>query len=695
MLSDKLKKRIRSIHKAIGANLPHYQPRQQQNYLVAEIAKTLSGEYDKDNRLCIIEAGTGTGKSLAYCLGSIALAMSHDKKVVISTATVALQEQLLDKDLPFFAKHSELEFSFDIIKGRQRYACATKLAQFIEEADVQMDFAQLLMQPPTNEAKTLLNTLAKAYNNKTWDGDRDSWSTVIPNDMWQHIVSDKHSCSRGSAEHRHCPFQLAREKIDMLDVMIVNHALLLADLDLGGGKIISAPEDSIYIIDEGHHLPKITRDFSSAQATVKGAKEWLDKLPKLVTQFSNTLVTSKAIGINVKTLDAIGECSEDLGKVYQWLDANHQNLFKENLILRFENGELPAELVMHAENLAPATDKLLKNLQKLQEFLKEEVAEEVTSNSIADPLFTEMGFFLNRSENLNKLWQQLSYIKSEKAAPNARWIEVIRQKNNTFDYLIATSPLEVGFVLADKLWSQCAGAVVCSATLTALNKFDFFRHQAGLSKGDGTQYIQVPSPFNYQENANLVMPTLRCEPTDKAFTEELIRVIPGLLKDQMSSLVLFSSYWQMEKVASAIRDEHDLTLLVQGEKSRQVIINNHQKQIDKNHNSIIFGTQSFSEGLDLPGDYLTNLIITKIPFAVPTSPVEEAHAEYIKLKGGNAFMELSIPDASKKLVQACGRLIRKENDIGRVVILDRRLLTKRYGKAMLDALPPFKRTIEY
>ncbi|MFT4926549.1 MAG: ATP-dependent DNA helicase DinG, partial [Phenylobacterium sp.] len=484
------------------------------------------------------------------------------------------------------------------------------------------------------------------------------------------------------------------EQIMLVDVLIVNHSLLLADLELGGGKIISAPEDSIYIIDEGHHLPRITRDFSSAQATVKGAKDWLEKLPKLVGQLSATLVSSRTINISLKMDEAIEECRQTLDKVYQWLDANHATLFLKEDRLRFENGKLPDNLLLHAETLSPATGNVVKHLQKLQEMLKEEVTEDAISPSIAEPLLIEMGFFLHRSENLHKLWDQLAYVKSEKSAPNARWIEAVKHKNRSNDYLIATSPLEVGFVLQDKLWSKCAGAVVCSATLTALNKFDFFRHQAGLLNNDGTRYIQVPSPFNYQENATLLMPALACEPTAPNFTDELIRVIPGLLDDQSASLVLFSSYWQMEKVAAAIRDEHDLTILVQGELSRQMIISGHLKAIDKGNSSIIFGTQSFSEGLDLPGDYLTNLIITKVPFAVPTSPVEEAHAEYIKLKGGNAFMELSIPDASKKLVQACGRLIRKENDVGRVVILDRRLLTKRYGKAMLDALPPFRRVLE-
>ena len=173
--------------------------------------------------------------------------------------------------------------------------------------------------------------------------------------------------------------------------------------------------------------------------------------------------------------------------------------------------------------------------------------------------------------------------------------------------------------------------------------------------------------------------------------------MPFYLADQTSSLVLFSSYWQMNKVAEGIEKiakKHGWSLLIQGQESRQEILKKHKKLCEANKVSILFGTGSFSEGLDLPGNLLTNLIITKIPFGVPTSPVEEAHSEYIESRGGNPFMQISVPEASKKLIQSVGRLLRKEEDSGRVVLFDRRVITKRYGKALLDALPPFKRVIE-
>ena len=324
--------------------------------------------------------------------------------------------------------------------------------------------------------------------------------------------------------------------------------------------------------------------------------------------------------------------------------------------------------------------------------------EEVKDGSVqmyqAEPLLAESGFEIQRLENLEKIWFMYAKSDNEKAAPLARWIEKSSGKRD--DYLVCASPIEVGFMLEDHLWSKCEGAVLCSATLCALNSFDHFRKQAGLGTNDGTQYTKLNSPFNYQENAVLHIPKMDFEPniSDK-FTNELIKKLPKLLKKEQANLVLFSSYWQMESVAEKLREKTKLNIMVQGEHSRQHILEQHKKFCNEDKTSIIFGSQSFSEGLDLPGKYLTNLIITKLPFSVPTSPVDQAQAEYIKLKGGNPFMLLSVPDASKKLIQSCGRLLRNEKDTGMITILDRRLVSKRYGKNLLDSLPPFARNIEY
>lgn len=693
MLGEKTKEIIRTAYKEIGKNLTNFTPRKEQAYLIAEIAKTIAGEYSKERKQIVIEAGTGTGKSLAYCLGAIPLAISRKKKVVISTATVALQEQLYLKDLPFLLEKSGIKFEYCLVKGRQRYVCKQRLALACHTGEDNQQAALWEEKPKAADIK-LLKRLKKMLDEGKWQGDRDSWPIPIPNHVWQHIQSDKHSCLKHLNDHTHCPFHKARETMDIADVLIVNHSLLLADIELGGGVIISDPEESIYIIDEAHHLPDITRDHSSAMATVKGAIDWLGKIAITGDKLSKLCKSQRSISPALKLADLSQEIISDLQKVNSFLDANQNAFFIDDKQYRFENGIIPDNLKELAQDLQRSSKKSLSETTKLYNYLMEDVKEGDVKMHQAEPLLAEAGFVIQRLENLEKIWGMYAKTDPEKGAPLARWVEKTSGKRD--DYLVSASPIEVGFMLEDNLWSKCDAAVLCSATLCALNKFDHFRIQAGLKENDGTQYKKLNSPFDYQNNAVLSIPKMSFEPniSDK-FTDELIAKIPALVKQKQANLVLFSSYWQMESVAEAVRTKTKLKIFVQGEHSRQHILKEHKALCDNGKTSIIFGSQSFSEGLDLPGNYLTNLIITKLPFSVPTSPVDQAQAEYIKLKGGNPFMLLSVPDASKKLIQACGRLLRNEKDTGIITLLDRRLVSKRYGKELLDSLPPFKRNIEY
>lgn len=692
MLSDKIKQVVRECYKAIGESLPNFHPRKQQTFLIAEIAKTLAGEYSKDRKIITIEAGTGTGKSLAYSLGAIPLALTKQKKVCISTATVALQEQLIDKDLPFLNENGRLDFTYTLAKGRQRYVCAQKLANAVSSDETPQAGFTFAEKPRAEDIRSL-QKMHQALTDNTWSGDRDSWPETISTNIWLQIQSDKHSCLKHLAEHTHCPFHKARETMEMADVLVVNHSLLLADLELGGGKILPDPSDTFYIIDEAHHLPKVTRDFSSASSSVKGALDWLEKLQICGDKIAKLVKSQSAISPSIKLADDALELIGDLQKIKTFIEANQAVYFAKEKQYRFENGILPKLLKSHSESLTDVSKRALSHTNKLYNLLMESVKENEVKLYLAEPLLAEAGFLIQRLESFNALWQMYAKTDHEKAAPLARWIELTDGKRQ--DFILSASPIEVGFTLEDMLWSKCEGAVLCSATIRALNKFDHFIRQAGLSSSDGSQYQHVLSPFDYQANATLVIPNMQYEPSHENFTDELIKRLPNLLEEAKSSLVLFSSYWQMEKVVDAIRSKHKYPIQVQGEQSRQKIIDSHKKRVEKGEQSIIFGTQSFSEGLDLPGEQLTNLIITKLPFSVPTSPVEEAQAEYISAKGGNPFMSLSVPEASKKLIQATGRLLRNEKDHGTITLLDRRVINKRYGKELLDSLPPFSRKVEY
>ncbi|PMG47959.1 ATP-dependent DNA helicase DinG [Vibrio lentus] len=691
MLTTKIQKSIRTSYQNLQEQLDNFVPRRAQNYLVAEIAKTLCGQYHKSNRMIVAEAGTGIGKSLAYLMATIPVAVLNNRKIVISTATVALQEQLVNKDLPLYRRLTDREFSFILAKGRQRYCCTEKLA-----AACGVDGGQMAMFESKPKKKDIeqLQTMYRSLAQGKWDGDRDSWPKPIDNMIWQMIVSDKHSCNNSMPTHRDCPFQKARSELDKVDVIIANHSLVMADADLGGGVILPEPENSIYIFDEAHHLPHVARDHSSAAASLKGAASWLERLNQSITKFSG-LADEKRVGrFRNELQDSVQQLIPTLTQMSKQFDSNH---FEDGLY-RFEHGDLPEWLESESKDLKQLTQKTSQAVAKIADLIAERVKDGELSAKLAEPALAEIGFYIQRTENLAQVWRLMAEPKRQKGAPLARWLELSKESEG--DFVVNVSPLEVGWQLDQQIWSRCVGAVLVSATMRALNSFSFFCHQAGISQKeeDGVQFLALASPFDYQNQAELIVPAMKYEPQAPQFTEYLIEILPKVIEDNKANLVLFSSYWQMNKVAEALATDFvkkSWALQVQGDTSRTEILKKHKKLIDQEKTSVLFGTGSFSEGLDLPGELLENLVITKIPFGVPTSPVEQAHSEYIESRGGNPFMQITVPEASKKLIQSVGRLLRKERDSGKVTILDRRIVTKRYGKSLLDSLPPFKRTIKY
>ncbi|OCH44474.1 ATP-dependent DNA helicase DinG [Vibrio cyclitrophicus] len=691
MLTTKIQNSIRTSYQNLQDQLDNFVPRRAQNYLVAEIAKTLCGQYHKSSRMIVAEAGTGIGKSLAYLMATIPVAVLNNRKIIISTATVALQEQLVNKDLPLYRRLTDREFSFILAKGRQRYCCSEKLA-----AACGVDGGQMAMFESKPKKKDIeqLQTMYRSLAQGKWDGDRDSWPKPIDNIIWQMIVSDKHSCNNSMPTHRDCPFQKARSELDKADVIIANHSLVMADADLGGGVILPEPENSIYIFDEAHHLPHVARDHSSAAASLKGAASWLERLNQSITKLSGLADEKRVHRFRNELQDSVQQLIPTLTQMSKQFDASH---FEDGLY-RFEHGDLPEWLESESKDLKQLTQKTSQSVAKIADLIAERVKDGELSAKLAEPALAEIGFYIQRTENLAQVWRLMAEPKREKGAPLARWLEL--NKENEGDFVVNVSPLEVGWQLDQQIWSRCVGAVLVSATMRALNSFNFFCHQAGISQKaeDGVQFLALASPFDYQNQAELIVPAMKYEPQAPQFTEYLSEILPKVIEDNKANLVLFSSYWQMNKVAEALATgfvKKSWALQVQGDSSRTEILKKHKKLIEQGKTSILFGTGSFSEGLDLPGELLENLVITKIPFGVPTSPVEQAHSEYIESRGGNPFMQITVPEASKKLIQSVGRLLRKERDSGKVTILDRRIVTKRYGKSLLDSLPPFKRTIEY
>jgi ATP-dependent DNA helicase DinG len=329
------------------------------------------------------------------------------------------------------------------------------------------------------------------------------------------------------------------------------------------------------------------------------------------------------------------------------------------------------------------------NLARLETILEEALDDELAGidKSDIETWHINVGGMLGRAEGALALWQEYAVSGQGEMPPKARWITLLSAAGQ-MSFELRCSPVLAADILQDCLWSRAAGVIVTSATITALNSFDRFKLHSGAPLE--ANYKVVTSPFNYAK-ATFTVPAMDCDPGNaQAHTDALIQQLPTLLDHSEGSLVLFSSRRQMLEVYQGVTGAFGGRILMQGDYSKQEILRRHKQAIDDGEGSVIFGLASFAEGVDLPGDYCRHVVIAKIPFAVPDSPLEAALAEWVEAQGRNAFMEISVPDAALRLVQASGRLLRTEEDSGRITLMDRRILTKRYGRAILDSLPPFQ-----
>ena len=707
MLDDATKDRIREAYGAI-IDSKGLTPRWGQRQMIAEIANALgriprAGEAPPaEPAVCVIEAGTGTGKTIAYAVAAIPLAQALGKRLVVATATIALQEQFVNKDLPDIAQASGLEFTYVLAKGRRRYICLSKLDRVLaggqgENAALPL-YPDELGTPVTADAMPVYNGMIDALGRGQWDGDRDNWPETVADDTWFGVTTDHSQCSgRRCPNIGQCSFYRARDELQTADIIVTNHDLALSDLALGGGAILSAPEDSIYIFDEGHHLPDKALSHFASFCRLHTTVQWLGESTKLLAQAAPVLSVLPGLQQPLLRLPAdIDETVAGLQVAEQLVASLFEEVEpderREDQQLRFEHGHVPPQLVPVAAGLAGNFQKLVLNLSRMEEELEsalEDDAPGLDKNDI-ETWHLNIGAMLGRAEGNLALWEEYAISGETDVPPKARWITLLNS-GGQFGFDLRCSPILAADILQEYLWSRAAGVVVTSATITALNSFDRFRLHSGVP--DEAVYKVVTSPFDYA-NAVFSVPAMPCEPGDaQAHTEAIVALLPELLDRSEGSLVLFSSRRQMQDVYHGVNTVFGDQLLMQGDYSKQEILRRHRQTIDDGSGSIIFGLASFAEGVDLPGDYCRHVVIAKIPFAVPDSPLEAALAEWVEAEGRNAFMEISVPDAALRLVQASGRLLRTEQDTGRVTLLDKRVVSRRYGRAILDSLPPFRREL--
>ncbi len=678
LLTDALKESIQKAYRA-WLEARGFRARRGQREMIAQVARTLTAN---EHRIAVIEAGTGTGKTAGYCLAAIPTAQALGKTMVLSTATIALQEQVTLQDIPDLKTNAGLKFSVALAKGRGRYVCLKRLDDHLKYQD-QKDIP--LFEELVGDHSAFYQSLLDGFGRGEWDGELDSWPDEMPEGAWAGVTTDHRGCSNNRCSFfKQCPFFRARNNLEGTDVIVANHDLVLSDLALGGGIVLPDPEDCIFILDEAHHLAEKTQNHFSARARINGTLQWLDHVNSVLGSLTQRFARpADLVALATSVATETGQLRlalESLGEALQGLPFQPRD--DELETYRFPLGEVPEDISDKAAVALPFMQKICDDLERTHSLLQGAVAGEANWEKAydAEDWLGPVGQLQTRAMAASALLQDFC---GESAYRHARWVNRTSQ-----DVEMITAPIEPGHILQEVLWQRAYAVICTSATLSAMGSFNRFLERVGLSQD--TSQNRIPSPFNFPAIASFHVPKMASEPRDfEAHSDEVAEMLPSLLLQETSALVLFTSWRQLNAVVKLLPGEVKDKLLIQGEAAKQVLIRDHRQRVDDGQPSYLVGLASFSEGLDLPGDHCRHVIIIKLPFAVPDDPIDQAIAEWAEARGRNAFYEISVPDAALKLIQACGRLIRHEDDRGRITMLDKRIVTKRYGKVLLDSLPPY------
>ena len=674
-------------------------PRLGQKQMIAAIANSM-GHSDADKRLGVIEAGTGTGKTVGYLLSALPIARAKEKTVVVATGTIALQEQLILKDIPDLLEASGWDHQVALVKGRGRYVCNMRLEQCLDaikskEAGLFL-FEDEMPFNPNAQSEALYQELSESLENNSWDGDRDAWDTRIPDTDWQTLTVDHRQCTGRRCQFvDQCPFFKARAELEEADCIVANHDLVMADLALGGGAILPPPEDCIYIFDEGHRLGETAVKHFGAQCRINTTLNWLERVPKQLKGQTPVFEKDKTIIDMLPRIDSgANEIVALLTTCYPQFQAYLDNLEDDRQLYRFPQGDVGEGTRELAQNISALTSRWIGRVELLRDTLNEALTDRDYSVPIPDIelFYQQVGSWLTKGENLLALWDRLKQQLTSHTVPLACWLRLDDSGSGNLDIAINASPIQATEILREQLWGSCYGAVITSATLRSLGNFNTLKRETGIP--DSAQFLSVAGAFNYAEAATLSVPK-DCVEGNAIYehTDYITDNLADMVEKKAGTLVLFSSRRQMDEVFDRLDTDLQKICLVQGKYSNREMVRLHKERVDQGKTSVLVGLASFAEGVDLPGDYCKHVIIAKLPFMVPDDPLHEALSEWIEDKGGNSFFDIALPIASLRLIQACGRLLRTESDTGTVTILDKRLITKRYGGQLIDALPPFRRQL--
>lgn len=668
----------------VARRMPGFEVRPQQLQMAQAVARVLA-----EGGVALLEAGTGTGKSLAYLVPAAAAARAKRTRIVVSTNTINLQEQLLRKDVPLvqeaLARHAP--FRAAVLKGWTNYVCLLRLEQALN--------GQMSLFPAEREAARRLKEWAE---DDSHSGSRDDLPLTVDDALWDEIHAESDTCVRHSCPfYERCYFFRARRRAQEADIIIANHHLVCADAavraQLGWETDISVlPGYEHVIFDEAHHLEDVVTEHFGARFSRTRVRRLLSRITgrgRLLERLQHFIAGRPAgqdAGQVVQRLQAVPEWA---AAVQQAADGLFAYLTAAARAADGADGRGRGEghVELSPGQLEPAgwsrTTDGLEQLGLALQALAEAVRRWRPGDQEAEILAREAEALGRRAVDA-----AADLVDLAEAADGrfVYWLE--RAGGRREEYALRSAPVEVGTLLQDSLLRHVKTAVFTSATLSAGDEFDYFKSRTGLAGWPAVAVEQrIPSPFNYSAQVLLGLPADLPAPDDPAFDGALANALGLWLQASAGrAFVLFTSYRSLEAaygVLAAPLSAQGMTVLKQGDGSRTRLLQRFRRAL----RPVLFGTDSFWEGVDVPGPALSLVVICRLPFRVPTDPVEKARAEAVAQRGGDAFNDYALPRAVMRFRQGFGRLIRTKSDRGAVIIADIRVHQRGYGRRFLDALP--------
>ena len=662
---------------SISRRLSEYEIREPQLDLMQLIIRGFN-----EDSLIAAEAGTGVGKSFAYLLPALSYSTANNERIVISTATINLQEQLFGKDIPLVTSALNKKIKAVLVKGRGNYLCRRRLRD------------SLMEQFSTDDDRKQIEDISR-WADTTSNGSRSDLSFMPSEGIWSRVCSEADTCmSMRCPERENCFVMLLRREASDAHILVVNHHLLFADLAARRsgagytGQVVLPPYNRV-IIDEAHTIEESATSFFSEEFSRLGVYRQLGRLYRKRRAHKSGLLLRLASflpSVPGSFEDSLEGIIEKIRNAVDSLDEAAQQLCGTEGVFRL----VPQRKEFLQNGLFPDFITLRKQLNSLAGIVRD-LLEQVPEKSNEESVVWEVRSVLRRLEAMATICS--SFMEFTEKPDHVMWMEKRGGKEGDAPFVVFhVTPLDIAPYLAEALFEPNKTVICVSATLTTANSFNYWMERSGFAFVNGRKKLDgiFPSPFPYHSKVLLAVPENAPLPNETDYDAFVDDTVTRLVEASGgSALILFTSYKALKSAYEAalpVLQKQDIRVLKQGDDDRNRLLNSFLKD----ERSVLFATDSFWEGVDAPGDTLRLVILCRLPFRSPNDPVLEARCEAIGAKGGNPFMDLSLPEAVMKFKQGFGRLMRRSSDHGVVAVLDGRIIRKHYGKFFLHSLPDIK-----